>query len=357
MTLRSKYVSIVSRSPILPIMTGALAVGIFILDTLTNLEIAVAVLYVAVILMSVGFSKKRGVILASFGCMALTILSFFLTEGGAQTAGFINCGISLLAIAATTFLVLKIESAELTAQEAKAQLAHIARVTALGELTTSIAHEVNQPLAAVVISGNAGLHWLASQPPNIDKASQAFDRIVKDANRASEVVGRVRNLAKRTSPQKDWVNVNETILEVIALTRGEIEQNHISVETVFSDDVPRVWADRIQLQQVLLNLIINAIEAISVCYEGPRDLLLSSTKDKSGGVLLTVRDSGRGLQAENLEHIFDPFHTTKPDGMGMGLAISRSIIEGHGGRIWATSNISRGAVIRFTLPADQDEGS
>ena len=179
----------------------------------------------------------------------------------------------------------------------------------------------------------------------------------KDADRASKVVGRVRSLAKGTPPQKDWVNVNETILEIAALTRSEIKQNHISFRTQLLESLPLVWADRIQLQQVIMNLIINAIEAISACEEGPRDLLVSSTKYKSNGALVTVCDSGKGLAPANLDHIFDAFHTTKPNGMGMGLAISRSIIEAHSGRIWATSNTPRGAVIQFTLPTGQEEAS
>jgi signal transduction histidine kinase len=153
------------------------------------------------------------------------------------------------------------------------------------------------------------------------------------------------------------VNINETILEVVALTRSELEESHISLGTQLSDDVLLVWADQIQLQQVILNLIINAIEAIGACEEGPRDLLVSSAKDKSNGALVAVRDSGKGLEPGNLDHIFDAFHTTKPDGMGIGLAISRSIIEAHSGRIWATSNAPRGAVIQFTLPTGHEKAS
>jgi PAS domain S-box-containing protein len=238
-----------------------------------------------------------------------------------------------------------------------AQLAHISRVTTLGELTASIAHEVNQPLAGVVSSGNACLHWLASQPPDVDKARQSVERVIRDANRASEVVGRVRGLAKKAPPQKVWLNINETVLEIIALTRREVEQSHVSLRTQLSDDVPLVWADRIQLQQVILNLIINAIEAISALGDGPRDVLVSTAKDKSNDVLLTVRDSGAGLDPGKLEDIFNAFYTTKTDGMGMGLAVSRSIIMDHGGRLWATPNEPRGAVFQFTLPAGREEAS
>jgi C4-dicarboxylate-specific signal transduction histidine kinase len=328
----------------------ALAIGIFVVDTLTDLEIAVAVLYVAVVLMSVGFCRKRGVVLVSLACMALTVLSYLLTQSGSPTTGLINCGISLAAIAATTFLALKIESAELTAHEAKAQLAHIARVTTLGELTASIAHEVNQPLAATVINGNASLHFLAAQPPNLEEARQAIECIVKDANRASDVIARVRGLAKRTPPQKELLNVNETVHEIIMLTTSEIQNNHVSLRTQFSGDLPLIPGDRVQLQQVILNLILNAIEAMNGVAEGSRELLVSTAPDKSNMVLVAIHDTGPGLEPGKITSLFDAFYTTKRDGMGMGLAISRSIIEAHGGRVWAEPNTPRGAVFQFTLP-------
>jgi C4-dicarboxylate-specific signal transduction histidine kinase len=287
----------------------------------------------------------------------LTVLSFFLTPIGFSKAGLINSFISLSAIGASTYLVLQIQSMEASIHEARAQLAHIARVTTLGELTASIAHEVNQPLAAVVSSGNACLRWLASQPPNMEKARQGVARIVKAANRASEIVGRVHSLARRALPQKDWLNINETVREILVLTRREIEQNQISIRTQLADDLPLVWADRIQLQQVLLNLIVNAIQAMSVLGDSQRDLLISSAKEESMGVLLTVRDSGAGLSPGKLEEIFEAFYTTKRDGMGMGLAVSRSIVGAHGGRLWATPNEPRGAVFQFTLPTAREEES
>ena len=341
----------------LPIVAIALAIAIFIVDTVTDLEIAVAVFYVAVVLMSLSFCRRRGVVLVSAGCMALTVISYFLTPTGSPHSGFVNCMISLSAIAATTYLGLKIKSVEVAALEARAHLAHVGRLTALGELTASIAHEVNQPLAAVVTSGNACLRWLDGQTPNLNKARQSVERIVKDANRASEVVGRVRGLAKRTPPEKDWLNINETILEIIALTRGEIEQNHISLRTQLSDDLPLILGDRVQLQQVLLNLILNGIEAVSAVSDGPREVLITSTKEPSNGVQIAIRDSGIGLEPAKVDHVFDAFHTTKPGGMGIGLTISRSIIEAHGGRIWAAPSGSRGAVFQFTLPSGRDEAS
>jgi signal transduction histidine kinase len=349
MKLRS-YALASTTASILPVATVALAIGIFVLDTMTNLEIAVAVLYVAIVLMSVGFCQKRGVILVSLACVALTILSFMLTQNGAPTTGLINCGISLLAIAATTFLVLRIESVELAAQEAKAQLAHIARVTTLGELTASIAHEVNQPLTATVINANASLHFLAAQPPNLEEARQAIECIAKDASRASDVVARVRGLAKRTPPQKEMLNINKTVHETILLTASEIQNNHVLLRTQFSDDLPLISGDRVQLQQVILNLMLNAIEAMTGEGEKSRELFVSTALDESNAVLVAIQDTGRGLEAGKIDSLFDAFYTTKRDGMGMGLAISRSIIEAHGGRIWAEPNASRGAVFKFALP-------
>lgn len=335
----------------LAVATVALAGAIFAFDTITDLEIAGAVLYVAVVLMSMGFCRRRGVILVATTCSALTLLSFVLTRSGSLEPGLINCAISLVAISATTYLALKIESAEVAAHEVRAQLTHMARVMTLGELTASIAHEVNQPLAAVVTSGNACQRWLASQPPNIERASQAVDRIISNANRASEIIGRVRNLVKKTPSQLEKLDINEVAQEVIALMQNEVEQQNIVLRTQLAADLLVVSGDRVQLQQVLLNLIINAIEAIGACIEGPRELLISSAWDQANGVVLTVADTGKGLAVEMGEEIFDAFQTTKPDGMGMGLAVSRSIAEVHRGRLWVTPNTPRGAVFHLALPA------
>lgn len=340
-----------------PLLAAALAIAIFTADTLTDIEIAFAVLYVVVVLMSISFFHRRGVMLVSAACMALTVISYVLTPGGEPTAGLINMVISLTAIVATSYLVVRIESMEMSMHEARAQLAHAARVMALGELTASIAHEVNQPLAGVVSSGNACLRWLANQPPDVEKARESVVRIIRDGNRASDVVGRVRSLAKKAPPQKNWVNINEAVLEIVGLVRTEVERSRVLLRTQLSDDLPRVWADRTQLQQVVLNLIINAIEALSMLGDGPRDLLVASAKDEPAGVLLSVCDSGTGLEPGKIESIFDAFYTTKPEGVGMGLAVSRSIIQAHGGRLWATPNEPRGAVFQFTLPTGGQEAS
>jgi C4-dicarboxylate-specific signal transduction histidine kinase len=344
----------IARPSILRVVAIILTLAIFIVDTLTDLEIAVAVFYVAVVLVSVSFSRRRGVMLVSAGCMALTVLSFLLTRAGSRDAGLINCGISISAIGVTAYLALKFESAEVAVHEARAQLVQIARVTSLGELATSIAHEVNQPLAAVVASANACRRWLAGEPPNLDKAKHAAERIVSEANRASDVIRRVRGLARRAPPKKDWLSVNDTMLEVIALTRGEIERNRIALRSDLAEGLPQIFGDRIQLQQVMLNLIVNAIDALRAVKAGPRDLIIESRAQDANGVVVAVRDTGAGVAPDKLALLFEAFYTTRSDGIGMGLTISRSIVEAHGGRIWATANSPRGAAFQFTLPLSED---
>ena len=236
----------------------------------------------------------------------------------------------------------------------QAELEHVTRVATAGEMTASIAHEVNQPLAAMVTSASACSRWLAAQPPDMEKARQALGRIVSDGHRAGEVMGRIRALVKKSPSHKDWLDINETIRELLLLTDTEVRMNRISLQTQLASGLPLVRGDRVQLQQVILNLIKNAIEAMSGVSEGPRELRVSSGKDASAGVFVAVRDSGPGLASEALAHLFEPFYSTKPDGMGMGLAISRSIIEAHGGRLRATPNQPHGTVFEFTLPCDGD---
>jgi PAS domain S-box-containing protein len=247
--------------------------------------------------------------------------------------------------------------AEEELHQARADLAHVARVTTLGELTASIAHEVNQPIAAVITNADAGLRWLAARPADLEEARLALGRIINGGKRASEVVNRIRALIKKAPPRKDRLDINEIILEVIALTRSEVRRNRVALQARLLSDLAPILGDRIQLQQVILNLIINAVEAMSRVSEGPREVLVGSGNNGSDGVLVAVRDSGPGLDAERLDHIFDAFYTTKPNGLGMGLAISRSIIEAHGGRLWATPNVPRGAILQFMLPAVGEEVS
>jgi signal transduction histidine kinase len=239
-------------------------------------------------------------------------------------------------------------------REAQTELAHVNRVTTMGLLAASIAHEVNQPLAAVVTNAHAGLQWLAAQPPDVDEVRTAFDGIIKAGKQAGEVVGRIRGLIKKAPPRKDDVEINEVILEVVALTNGEVVKNGVSLQTQLAAGLPLIQGDRVQLQQVILNLIVNAVEAMGDLSEGSRELLISTRKDPPSGVLVAVQDTGLGLKAEGLDRLFDPFYTTKPNGMGMGLSICRSIVEGHGGRIWASPTAGSGVTVQFSLPVGEN---
>lgn len=239
-----------------------------------------------------------------------------------------------------------------TLQQAQANLARVNRVMLVGELTASIAHEVNQPIAAAVTNAGACLRWLAARPPDMGRARQALERIVRDGSRAGEVIGRVRALVKKMPPRTDLFDINDAILEVIALAHRELQKHPVDLQTRLSSEVPLVTADRIQLQQVILNLIVNAIDAMSGVVDRPLDLVVSSGRSDPNDVFVEVRDSGPGLDQENLNRLFDSFYTTKTEGMGMGLSISRSIVEAHGGRLWAMPNEPHGAVFRFTLPVE-----
>jgi len=239
-------------------------------------------------------------------------------------------------------------------RETQMQLAHANRVATMGQLTASIAHEVNQPIYATISNAQAALHWLDVELPNLEEAREALGRIVKDGNRAGAVVGRVRALIKGAPPRNEPVEINAAIREVIELTHSEAMKNAVSVQTDLAEGLPLIQGDRVELQQVTLNLILNAIEAMSETTEGPRELMITTGKAGAGEVLVTVRDSGPGLAPATVENLFKAFHTTKPKGMGLGLTICRSIIEGHGGRLWASATAPRGAVFQFTLPAHPD---
>ena len=247
------------------------------------------------------------------------------------------------------------QRAEEALNHTQAELAHVNRVATLGELTASIAHEINQPLAAVVNNASACLRWLAAQ--NLEEARQSAALVVADGHRAGEIVARIRALVKKAPLQKEWLDINETIREVLALARSTVQKNGVSLQTRLSENVPLILGDRIQLQQVMLNLMINAIEAMSGGGEGSRELWVNSEKGEATEVLIAVRDSGPGLDPQSLDRLFHAFYTTKPHGMGMGLAISRSIVEAHGGRLWATANEGRGATFQFTLPTGGEQAS
>jgi PAS domain S-box-containing protein len=242
-------------------------------------------------------------------------------------------------------------------REMQMEVAHANRVATMGQLTASIAHEVNQPIAGAATNAEAALRWLKARPPDLEEVRQALGRIVKDAHRAGDVIGRIREIIKKAPPRKDRVDMNEAIREVIELTRGEAAKNGASVQAALGKGLPPIEGDRVQLQQVVLNLIVNAVQAMGTVAEGPRELFITTARAEPDGVLVAVKDSGPGLDPESLERLFDSFYTTKPGGLGMGLSICRSIIEAHGGRLWATANLPRGAIFHFTVPTHPDSAS
>jgi PAS domain S-box-containing protein len=237
-------------------------------------------------------------------------------------------------------------------RQLEADLAHISRVSTMGEMAASLAHEVKQPITAAVTYALAARRWLSADPPNFREVDDALSLIVKEGNRAGDVIGRIRALIKKVPARKDAVAIDDAILEVVALTRAEAANNSVSVRTQFAEGLPRVQGDRVQLQQVMLNLIVNAIQAMSGIREGARELQISiDAVPSEGGVRVGVRDTGPGLSPESLARLFEPFYTTKPEGMGMGLSICRSIIEAHGGQLWAIPCEPQGALFQFTIPA------
>ena len=234
-------------------------------------------------------------------------------------------------------------------REAQVELAHVTRVTTIGGLAAAIAHEINQPLAAVITNGSACLRWLAGTTPNLDEARQAVGRIIRDGNRASDVIAKIRALLRKTGTEKERLDMNDVIREVVALAQSEIRRNGVALRAQLEGNIPPVLGDRVQLQQVVLNLIMNGIEAMSAVGDRPRELIISTQSGEIDQVHVTVQDSGIGLDPKSMERIFDAFYTTKSEGMGMGLAISRSIVENHDGRLWAVPNDGPGATFQFTL--------
>jgi len=238
-------------------------------------------------------------------------------------------------------------------REVQTALAHANRVMTMGQLTASISHEIKQPIAATATNAQAGLLWLRAEPPNWEEVRQAFDRINKDMKRASEVMNRIHGLVKKGPPEREAVQINEAIGEVVALMRGEIAKQGVRVRTELASDVPVIEGDRVALQQLMLNLIMNAVEAMGAVDDGPREITIGTSRHDAGSVLVSVSDSGPGVAAADAERLFEPFYTSKAGGMGMGLSICQSIVEAHGGRLWASANVPRGAVFQFTLPVPE----
>jgi NO-binding membrane sensor protein with MHYT domain len=266
-----------------------------------------------------------------------------------------------LAVAGITFLILAFASvaslferkrAEEALRQTQANLAHVSRVMTLGELTASISHEVNQPLAAVVINGQICLRLLALETPRPDDVRTTVERMVRDANRASEVIQRIRALAKRTEPQMVSLDINDVIREATLLVHREMLSHGVSLRTELASALPPVLGDRVQLQQVVINLLMNGVEAMASITDRPREIVIRSQQPEAGQVLVAVQDSGIGIDSETAERLFSAFFTTKPSGMGMGLSISRSIIRAHGGKLWVSPNPDHGAAFQFTVPTN-----
>jgi C4-dicarboxylate-specific signal transduction histidine kinase len=230
------------------------------------------------------------------------------------------------------------------------ELARVNRVMLMGEMTASIAHEVNQPLTGIISNAGTGLRYLAAEIPDVEEARRYLELIVRDGKRAAEVIGRIRALVRRVPERRNHLDLNESVLEVIALTQNELQRNPVDLQTNLASGLPLVPADRVQLQQVILNLIVNALDAMNEAGDRPRTLVVNSGTSDASELFVEVRDTRPGLDAANLDRLFRSFYTTKPEGMGMGLSISRLIVESHGGRLWATKNEPHGAVFRFTLP-------
>jgi signal transduction histidine kinase len=252
--------------------------------------------------------------------------------------------------------IMRAQRAEESLRAVRAELAHVSRVTTLGQLTASIAHEVKQPIGAARNNARAALNFLHKQPPDLGEVREALDCVVGDADRAGDIIDRIRDQIKKAPPRKRRFDLNEAINEVIELARSAIIENGVSVQTRLKEALPPVEGDRVQLQQVVLNLILNAVEAMSSVEAGARELLVTTEQSRTNDLLMAVRDSGPGIGAEHLERVFEAFYTTKTSGVGMGLSICRSIIDAHGGRLWAEANEPRGAVFQFTLPGVDKEG-
>jgi len=485
------------RTPIPPsvwlLRLGAvvLAFIIFLIDWLSSLDVAIAVLYVVVILMSGDLFERRGVAIVSAGCGVLTLLAYLLSHGDAWlTPAFARCLVSLSAIAITGFLALKIKASKDALQEqvhllhrseaflaeaqrlsqtgsiglkmpsaemywsdearrifqfdeqlqptleymigrthpedvddlkslieqayarhanmeaefrllmtdgsskyvrmlaqqvqdatgcceyigalmdvtatknaeealhrSQSQLAHVTRVTTLGEMAASIAHEVNQPLSAVTTNAEAGLRWLNREVPDMGEVRSAIDRIKSEAHRASEVIRRIRALSRKTDPKHVQLDLRDVLQESVALVQREILRHRVHLNAQRSVEPMWVKGDRVQLQQVIINLLINAMQAMSGMHGKERILSAGLGNTPTGDVCLRVQDNGPGISAQNLPSLFNPFFTTKPEGMGMGLSICRSIIDAHGGRIWAESELGRGAALNFSMPTHEQAQS
>ena len=345
-----------SQGSAAPFVFGCVALGLLtLLGKLIHAQHgAAALLYLsAVVLTSLWGRFVPALLVLILAILGLTYLfpSEFWTY---RILGGTTDVVALLTFVALAFLVTRLIARTRRAAEAlrqaQADLAHVSRVTTMGELTTSIAHEVNQPLAGIVTNAGAALRWLAGDPPNLEETRDAARRIIRDGNRASEVIARIRALARKADTEKQPMDLNEAVQEVLALAEGEVRRHGVLLQRTLAGDLPLVLGDRVQLQQVVLNLVMNGIESMSSVGDRPRVLIIKTERVESDGACVSIQDSGVGIDPEGAAHIFEAFYSTKAGGMGMGLSISRSIVENHGGRLWALPGDGAGATFHFTVP-------
>ncbi|HTJ91297.1 MAG TPA: ATP-binding protein [Acidocella sp.] len=328
-----------------------LAAGIFVLDAVTSVNVVVSDLHVVVVLMASRVLRPRDILLVASGCILLAVVSHFIAWGNPWSlTSLINLLFVCSTIGLAAFVISRNASTALALRQAQHQLAHFARVTTLAELTASLSHELSQPVSAVIMNAQACSRWLSAEPPNLEEARKATECISKNGNRAVTLIHQVRNMIKKSPRQTVWIDINHMIQETLALVHAEVLRHRAILETQLMPNLPAVQGDRVQLQQVILNLVLNALEATDANGEAPRKIVVATALEDATALRVTVSDSGKGLDPKELEQIFDAFYTTKPLGMGMGLAVSRSIIQAHSGRLWATPNAPRGAVFNFTMP-------
>jgi C4-dicarboxylate-specific signal transduction histidine kinase len=344
----------IGRSPVLPAATAVLALAVFAADALTPPDCVFSGFYAVVVLMASLFLRRRALLLAAGGCVVLTVLAQLLADrlaGGGSTVGVgaFNTADSVLVIGLATYFIMRGQSAEAALQQAQGDLARISRVTTLGELSASIAHEVNQPIAAAVANANACLRWLDAAPPDLDEARAAAERIVRDGTRASEIIARIRLFFTKGGAERQPTDVGRIVQETIDLLGAEAARHAVSVRTELDRDLPQVMADPVQVQQVVANLVLNGVDAMRDV-DGRRELTVKAQRSGADQVAVTVSDTGVGLPPGWTDQIFEAFVTTKPHGTGLGLSISRSIIEAHLGQLRAQPNQPRGATFQFTLP-------
>jgi C4-dicarboxylate-specific signal transduction histidine kinase len=346
------------KSSILPLVAGAAALAIFAVDTSTHSEIAYSVLYVGVILLSVRFLDRRAVLWVTLGLIALATLSYVITaQGKFSTVGISNLLISVVAIGITAYIAIEnetvhkaIRSTEDKLRKAEVELAHVNRTATLGELAASISHEVNQPLAAIMTNGEVCLRLLDQDQVDREELRALMADVISSSRRAGEIIQRVRALSKKAALDTKPVDVNDVLREAIALVQREFDGRGISLRSDLANTLPPVLGDRVLLQQVIINLMVNGMEAIESAHDAPRQLWVRSNQNSAGEIVVTVEDSGIGIAPNDTGRVFDAFFTTKPSGMGMGLSICKSIVEAHGGRILAVPNAGSGATFQVTLP-------